>query len=80
MPGKKFLEKQEEALILALFLVLLHRPRRKAGLHHPLIKTNLAIERKKAVLINNSSFAPFNLSKALDSKSCFLLDKVCFFI
>jgi hypothetical protein len=51
MPGKNFLEKQEKALILALFLVLVHRPRRKVGLHHPLIKTNLAIERKEAVLI-----------------------------
>jgi hypothetical protein len=50
MPGKKFLEKQGEALILALFLVLVRRQRIKTGLHHLLIKTNLSIERKKAVL------------------------------
>ena len=57
MPGKKFLEKQGEALILALFLVLVRRQRIKTGLHHPLIKTNLSIERKKAVLLKKGNYS-----------------------
>jgi hypothetical protein len=34
---------------------LVRRQKIKTGLHHPLIKTNLAIERKKAILIKNNS-------------------------
>ncbi len=48
---KKSLEKQGEALILVLFSVLVRHQRIKTGLHHPLIKTNLSVERKKAVFL-----------------------------